>query len=62
MIRIMDSKSRKPEDYEMLSDILAEGLNHFCTNNCKDCKASRVCSSVYSAAGYALILACRHST
>ena len=29
MIRILDSKTRKPEDYEMLSDVLTEGLNHF---------------------------------
>lgn len=62
MIRIMDSKSRKSEDYKLLSDIFTSGLDHFCTTDCNNCQAKRVCSSVYSAAGYALILAGRHST
>lgn len=62
MIRIMDSKSRKYEDYELLSHILTAGLDNFCTKDCNTCQAKRVCSSVYSAAGYAIILAGKHTT
>ena len=62
MIRILDSKSRTSEEYQMLSNILCTGLEHFCTKNCENCEAKKVCSSVYSAAGYALILAGKHNT
>lgn len=62
MIRIVDSKYRTSHDYEMISNILCEGLTHFCTKDCKNCEVQRVCSSVYSAAGYALILAVKHNT
>lgn len=60
MIRILDSKSRTREDYDVLSGVLLAGLEQFCTNDCDNCPAKSVCKSVYSAAGYALILAGRH--
>lgn len=61
MIRILDSKARKSEDYQMLANILCAGLDHFCTKNCKNCEANKVCKSVNLAAGYALILAGKHN-